>query len=72
MPAEQTWHIKGHRKRLAFVVRDQKHPTMWRVELPDGRQTDMVNYTRANDAARKITQDIINNVQLWRRAAWAE
>lgn len=30
---------------------DSKWPGMWRVRLPDGRNTDMVNRTRAKDAA---------------------
>jgi hypothetical protein len=34
------------------VVPDQRYPTMWRVRSPDGSLSDMVNRTRAKDAAR--------------------
>ena len=40
----------GHRK-LMRIVRDQKYPNMWRIEFPDGKLSDMVNRTRAKDAA---------------------
>ena len=33
------------------IVPDQKYPTMWRVRRPDGTLSDMVNRTRAKDAA---------------------
>jgi hypothetical protein len=33
------------------VVPDGKWPTMWRVRMRDGCLTDMVNLTRAKDAA---------------------
>ena len=39
------------RKPLARVVPDAKYPGMWRIAWPDGRQSDMVNLTRAKDAA---------------------
>lgn len=33
------------------VVQDELYPTMWRVCRPDGSLSDMVNRTRAKDAA---------------------
>jgi len=30
---------------------DEKYPTMWRVRSPDGTLSDMVNLSRAKDAA---------------------
>jgi len=33
------------------VVQDEKYPQMWRVRRPDGSLSDMVNQTRAKDAA---------------------
>src|SRR6516225_2963495 len=39
------------RKGVASVVLDGKYPSMWRVQRPDGSLTDMVNLTRAKDAA---------------------
>jgi hypothetical protein len=35
-----------------IVVPDLDWPNMYRVRMPDGRLTDMVNLTRARDAAR--------------------
>jgi hypothetical protein len=46
---------RGQAKRpLLHVVPDAVHPEMWRVQYPDGRLTDMVNLTRAKDAAVSI------------------
>jgi hypothetical protein len=39
---------------VASVVPDAKHPQMWRVALPNGHLSDMVNLTRAKDAARSL------------------
>lgn len=36
------------------IVPDERYPDMWRVRLTDGTLTDMVNRTRARDAARAI------------------
>ena len=45
--------LKGGGRGSLFVelVRDVTYPSMWRVRLPDGSLTDMVNRTRAKDAA---------------------
>ena len=61
--AELTWKHESlyfGRKRLVSVVQDEKYPKMWRVKLPDGNPTDMVNLTRAKDAARSIALGILN------------
>jgi hypothetical protein len=42
------------RKTLLRIERDGVYPEMWRVRLPDGSLTDMVNRTRAKDAAVSI------------------
>jgi hypothetical protein len=34
------------------IVPDTRYPGMYRLRLPDGRLSDMVNLTRANDAQR--------------------
>ena len=34
------------------IVRDAKYPNMYRLKLPDGSLSDMVNLTRAKDALR--------------------
>ena len=38
------------------IVQDPDWPNMWRVRLPNGQLTDMVNLTRANDAARSLSR----------------
>jgi hypothetical protein len=48
--AELHLHIGGRFTGIA-VVPDGKWPTMWRVRMRDGCLTDMVNLTRAKDAA---------------------
>ena len=35
------------------IVQDAKYPTMWRVKFADGHLSDMVNRTRAKDAAER-------------------
>jgi hypothetical protein len=47
---------KGHnlvfrRRVIASIEPDSEYPNMWRVRLPSGFVTDMVNRTRAKDAA---------------------
>jgi hypothetical protein len=36
------------------VVRDEKWPSMYRLRMPDGHLSDMVNLTRARDAAQVL------------------
>ena len=38
-------------KRVASIEPDAVYAGMWRVRRPDGALTDMVNRTRARDAA---------------------
>jgi hypothetical protein len=40
------------------VVPDHDWPKTYRVHMPDGRLTDMINLTRAQDAARTLAQAI--------------
>jgi hypothetical protein len=52
-----TWvghELMSGRKTLLRIDRDEVHSEMWRVRLPDGSLTDMVNRTRAKDAAVSI------------------
>jgi hypothetical protein len=44
--------------RKAHVIRDATYPTMWRVRWPDGSLSDMVNLSRANDAAARFNETI--------------
>jgi hypothetical protein len=43
-------------KPAVTLVRDPDWPNMWRVRLPNGQLTDMVNLTRAKDAARPLSR----------------
>ncbi len=38
-------------RRALEIVPDAAWPALWRVKLPNGQLTDMVNLTRAKDAA---------------------
>lgn len=44
-------HYGKSKKPLAWVMPDDRYPTMWRIHWPDGSVSDMVNLTRACDAA---------------------
>jgi len=50
----------GQRTPIVSIVPDAKYSAMWRVRYPDGRMTDMVNVTRARDAARTIAGSILD------------
>ena len=45
------------------IVQDERYPTMWRIRWPDGRLSDMVNLTRARDAARSAALSILNGAR---------
>jgi len=53
MTAQQLYY--GNRK-LAQVVQDAHWPGMWRVKLPRGELSDLVNLTRAKDAAQLLAR----------------
>ena len=42
------------RRVVASIVPDSKWPQMWRVSLPNGQLSDMVNLSRGRDAARSL------------------
>ena len=44
-------HYGSQRRPLIEVVPDAKWPGMWRLRTPDGTLSDMVNLSRAKDAA---------------------
>jgi hypothetical protein len=47
------WRLRLGTRLTGFVLRpDVKWPGMWRIHAPDGRISDMVNLSRAKDAAR--------------------
>jgi hypothetical protein len=45
---------------LASIEPDQNWPGMWRVRLPGGYLTDMVNLLRAKDAAAPLALGVLN------------
>jgi hypothetical protein len=45
---------------LASIEPDRAWPGMWRVRLPDGHLTDMVNLSRARDAAASLALAALN------------
>jgi hypothetical protein len=55
--AELIWEGKqlrlfsGRGGVLAAIEPDQEWPGMWRIRMPNGHLTDMVNLSRAKDAA---------------------
>jgi hypothetical protein len=54
-----TWkgdNLLGRGRVMLTIVPDAVYPTMWRVRLPDGGFTDMVNRTRAKDVAKTIAR----------------
>ena len=44
--------------RKARIVRDELHHQMFRVRWPDGALSDMVNLSRANDAAARFNETL--------------
>jgi hypothetical protein len=52
--------FSSHGVGLASIEPDQTWPGMWRVRLPDGRLTDMVNLLRAKDAAASLALGVLN------------
>jgi hypothetical protein len=49
------------RRKLVTIIQDQNHPTMWRIRLPHGSLTDMVNRTRAKDVAQAIALAVLSS-----------
>ena len=45
---------------LAAVEPDRDWPGMWRVRMPDGHLTDMVNLSRVKDAAASLALGVLN------------
>jgi hypothetical protein len=45
---------KNDPRRPGAITPDERYPKMYRVRLPDGSLSDMVNRTRARDAASII------------------
>jgi hypothetical protein len=56
---------------LVAVVRDQHHPGMWRIRV-GAEVSDMVNCTRARDAARSVAVALLNGGRYFRRKGGAD
>jgi hypothetical protein len=50
----------GSKVAVAEIVPDTQWTGMWRVRLPDGQLSDMVNVTRARDAAMELALADLN------------
>ena len=46
-------------RRVGRVRRDSKYQSMYRVELPDGTWSEMLNLTRARNAARLLARPLL-------------
>jgi hypothetical protein len=53
-------YLYGKGCAVVRIVSDKTYAGMWRVELPDGRLSDMVNRARAKDVALSIACDVLN------------
>lgn len=63
-------HYGSAERALATVVPDSQWPGMWRIAWPDGRQSDMVNLSRAKDAAEALCATGRDSALLhWKRHA---
>lgn len=52
--------LLGRKAPVVTIVNDPQYPSMWRVQRPDGSLSDMVNLTRARDAARLLAARVMN------------
>jgi len=52
--------LKGRASLAVETVPAATYPGMWRIKMPDGGLSDMVNRTRVRDAARSILLGILN------------
>lgn len=52
--------LKFNRRELARIVPDGKWPNMWRVQPANSRPSDMLNRTRAKDAALALALTTLN------------
>ena len=55
-PTVLALHYGTSKTPLAWVIPDAKYPSMWRIKWPDGHLSDMVNLSRAKDAAVAIAE----------------
>jgi hypothetical protein len=66
-----TWtgnQLRYRSRVVATIEPDADWPKLYRVRLPNGHLTDMVNRTRAKDAARCLALSILNTRETPREA----
>ena len=56
MPASYALHYGRQATPLCHVNPDDKYPSMYRIHWPDGEVSDMVNLSRAKDAASVLAR----------------
>lgn len=65
--------VRLHSGRLvAAIVPDATWSDMWRVRLPTGHVTDMVNLTRAKDAAVTLALAALNRAERAWPPSWGD
>lgn len=72
MPYVPKWRgndLWSSRKRMVSIERDGTYPDMWRIRWPDGSLSDMVNRTRAKDAAYNFVLSVLSGSVGSRRGA---
>ena len=68
MPQPYRLHYGKSSKVLVEVIPDGEYAGMWRIRWPDGQLSDMVNLTRAKDAARILANSGHSRLFRWVQA----
>jgi len=55
-----TLRLDGKGRALLQIVPDGRYTSMWRLKLPSGKLSEMVNRTRARDAAMSRALMVLN------------
>jgi hypothetical protein len=53
------FQLRGSTSPILHIVPDADWPGMWRVRMPDGTLSDMVNKSRAKYAAIKAAEEVL-------------
>jgi hypothetical protein len=62
------WRLFRSGRVVAEVVPDLKFPTMFRIKVPGMPLSDMLNLSRANDAALSLADAVLDGRRGGRRA----
>jgi hypothetical protein len=55
-----SWLLMQSRRVAAMLLPDPRFPSMFRIKLPNGSISDMVNLTRAKDAALSLADAMLD------------